>query len=158
MEVEMVLESITGRLDMIFRKSIPGMPSADDKGFTLLEVVIAISLFLVVALALTSLSVGTWYSTHSSKSSTEGSIVAAQYLEELISRKFVSEKLEGMSYKLTAGKHTFTTDDGRYTGTYRIKDNDILPGTKTVQITVNYNTHGSKARRVRYNYLLPLRK
>jgi prepilin-type N-terminal cleavage/methylation domain-containing protein len=143
---------------MIFRNSISGIPSVDDKGFTLLEVVIAITLFLVVALALTSMNAGTWYSTHSSKSGTEGSVLAAQYLEELFSRKYANDTSSGMDDKVTAGDHTFTTDDGLYTGTYRIRDNAILPDTKTVQITVTNNTHGSKARKVRYNYLLPLRK
>lgn len=154
----MVLKSIKGRLGRVFKKSLPGMPSVDDKGVTLLEVVIAISLFLVVALGLVSLNVGTWYNTHSSKSGTEGSVLAAQQLEELFSRKFANDTPSGMDANVTAGDHSFVSDDGRYTGTYRIKDNDILPDTKTVQMTVIYNTHGSKRRKISYNYLLPLRK
>lgn len=154
----MVLESIKGRLGRVFGKGVPGMPRVDDKGITLLEVVIAISLFLVVALGLVSLNAGTWYNTHSSKSGTEGSVLAAQQLEELFSRKYAGDTLNGMDANVTAGDHPFYSDDGRYTGTYRIKDNDILPDTKTVQMTVRYNTHGSKPRTVRYNYLLPLRK
>jgi prepilin-type N-terminal cleavage/methylation domain-containing protein len=157
-EVEMVLESITGRLGMIFRKGVSGMPNVDDKGFTLLEVVIAASVFLVVALGVTSLVGGTWNNTHFSKSGTEGSVLAAQLLEELFSRKYANDTLSGMDDKVTAGDHEFTSDDGRYTGTYTIKDNDILPDTKSVQVTLTYNTHGGKARTVRYNYLLPLRK
>jgi prepilin-type N-terminal cleavage/methylation domain-containing protein len=143
---------------MIFRKCVSGMPIADDKGFTLLEVMIAIFFFLVAALALTSMNAGTWYSTNFSKSTTEGSVLAAQHLEELISRKYVSDKPSGMDDKIVSGDHTFQSDDGRYTGTYRIKDNDILPDTKTVQAKITYNTHGGKTRTVRYNYLLPLRK
>jgi Tfp pilus assembly protein PilV len=154
----MVLESIIGRLGKVFRKGVSGMPGLDDQGITLLEVVIAISLFLVAALGLTSLNAGTWYNTHSSKSGTGGSVLAAQQLEELISRKYASDTASGMDGNITAGDHPFTSDDGRYTGTYRIKDNDSLPDTKTVQMTVNYNTHGSKPRTIRYNYLLPLRK
>jgi prepilin-type N-terminal cleavage/methylation domain-containing protein len=154
----MVLESITGRLGMIFRKGVSGMPGVDDKGFTLLEVMIAIFFFLVAALALTSLNTGTWYSTHSSRSMTEGSVLTAQHLEELISRKYASDKPSGMDGKITSGDHTFQSEDGRYSGTYRIKDDDILPDTKTVQMTVTYATHGSTTHTVRYNYLLPLRK
>lgn len=143
---------------MAFRRGVSAMPSVDDKGVTLLEVVIAISIFLVVALGLVSLNAGTWYSTHSSKAGTEGSVLAAQQLEELFSRKYASNTLSGMDANITAGDHPFISDDGRYTGTYRIKDNDILPDTKTVQMTVTYETHGSKTRTIRYNYLLPLRK
>jgi Tfp pilus assembly protein PilV len=154
----MVLDSITGRLVMIFRKGVSGMPSVDDKGITLLEVVIAISLFLVVALGLASLNAGTWYNTHSSKSGTEGSVLAAQHLEELFSRKYANDTLSGMDTKITAGDHTFFSDDGRFTAMYRIKDDDILPDTKTVQVTVTYDTHAANTRTVHYNYLLPLRK
>lgn len=158
----MVLESIIGRSGgrsgRVFRKGVSGMPIVDDQGITLLEVVIAISLFLVVALGLVSLNAGTWYNTHSSKSGTEGSVLAARQLEELFSRQYASDTTSGMDDSITAGDHSFVSDDGRYTGTYRIKDNDIMPDTKTVQMTVTYNTHGSKPRTVRYNYLLPLRK
>jgi prepilin-type N-terminal cleavage/methylation domain-containing protein len=134
------------------------MPSVDDKGVTLLEVVVAISIFLVVALGLISLNAGTWYNTHSSKSGTEGSVLAAQQLEELFSRKYASDTLSGQDANITAGDHPFFSDDGRFTGKYRIKDDDILPDTKTVQVEITYNTHGAKKRTVRYNYLLPLRK
>jgi prepilin-type N-terminal cleavage/methylation domain-containing protein len=143
---------------MVFRKGVSGMPTVDDKGFTLIEVLIAIFIFLVVALGLTTMNAGTWYSTHSSRSGTEGSVLAAQQLEELFSRKYASDTASGMNGNITAGDHPFISDDGRFTGTYRIKDNDILPDTKTVQLTVIYNTHGSKTKTIRYNYLLPLRK
>jgi prepilin-type N-terminal cleavage/methylation domain-containing protein len=134
------------------------MSNVDDKGFTLLEVMIATSVFLVVALALTSLVARTWHNTDFSRSCTDGSVLAARQLEELFSRKYAGALPSGMDDKVTAGDRPFTSDDGRYTGTCRIKDNDILPDTKTVQVTVTYNTHRGAARTVRYNYLLPLRK
>jgi prepilin-type N-terminal cleavage/methylation domain-containing protein len=155
----MVLESIQARLGKVFRRGAAGMPGVDDSGVTLLEVVIAIALFLVVALGLTSLNAGTWYNTHSSKSYTEGSVLAAQQLEELFSRKYAGNTSSGMSSYIIAGDHgPFFSDDGRYTFTYRVKDDDIMPDTKTVQMTVTFNTNGGKTSTVRYNYLLPLRK
>jgi Tfp pilus assembly protein PilV len=143
---------------MVFRKGVSGIPTVDDKGMTLLEVLIAICIFMVIALALTTMNASTWYTTHASKSGTEGSILAAGQLEEMISRKFADGDTDGMDASLIQGDHSITTDDGRYTCTYRIKDGDILPGTKTVQINVIYNTHGSKTNTIHYNYLLPLRK
>jgi prepilin-type N-terminal cleavage/methylation domain-containing protein len=154
----MVLISITGRVGMIFRKGVSGMPGVDDKGFTLVEVMIAIFFFLAVAFAITSMNIGTWYNTYFSRSTTEASILAAQQLEELISRKFAGYKDGGMDDKIRSGDHPFISDDGRYTGVCRIKDNVVLPQTKAVQVTVSFTTHDGKTKTLRYNYLIPLRK
>jgi hypothetical protein len=157
-EVEMVSESIAGRLGTIFRKGVSGMPGVDDKGFTLVQVIIATFFFMVVALALISLNSSTWYNTHFSRSMTEGSVLAARHLEELIPRKYVSKNPDGTDDKIAPGDHSFATDDASYTGTYRIRDDNILANTKSVQITVTYETHGGTTRKTRYNYLIPLRK
>jgi Tfp pilus assembly protein PilV len=154
----MVSESIAGRLSTIFRKGVSGVPSVDDKGFTLVEVMIAIFFFMIVALALISLNSSTWYNTYFSRSTTEGSVLAAQHLEELIPSKYVSNNPDGHDGKIAPGYHSFQSGDGRHTGTYRISDDKILVNTKSVRITVTYKTHGGKTREARYNYLIPLRK
>jgi prepilin-type N-terminal cleavage/methylation domain-containing protein len=155
----MVPESMVARWGTVFKRGVSGKPGADDNGFTLVEVVIGVALFLVVALGLTTLNAGTWYNTHSSKSYTEGSVLAAEQLEELFSRKYAGTTSSGMSSAVTAGDHgPFHSDDGRYSITYRVKDDDIMPDTKTVQMTVTFNSHGAKSNEVVYNYLLPLRK
>jgi Tfp pilus assembly protein PilV len=154
----MVLESIAGRLGTIFRKGVSGVPSVADKGFTLVEVLVAILFFLAVALVLISLNISTWYNNHFSRSTTEGSVLAAQHLEELISRKYAGYDQYGMDAKIAKGDHRIQFDDDRYTGTYRIRDGNILPDTKSVQVTVTYTTHGGTKRTTRINHLIPLRK
>jgi prepilin-type N-terminal cleavage/methylation domain-containing protein len=153
----MITESIKIGLSRIFRRKATGMPGLDDRGFTLLEVVISIAILLVAAFALTTLNAGTWKNTDSSKSYTEASVLAARNLEALFSEKYSSDQVSGMSPAITAGDTPFTSSDGRYSGTYRIRDNDILPDTKTVQMTVSF-VRGSSTKTVHFNYLLPVRK
>lgn len=153
----MISESIIRRLGGVSRRKAAGSPVFDDRGFTLLEVVISLSVLLVAALGLTALSVGTWKTTDASKSYTEGSVLAAQNLESLFSEKYSSSQVSGQSPAILANDYQFDSSDGRYNVMYRIKDNDILPDTKSVQMTVTF-TRGSGTRTVRYNYLLPLRK
>jgi prepilin-type N-terminal cleavage/methylation domain-containing protein len=155
----MILESMTAKWGKVLGRAASAMPPIDDKGITLIEVMIATALFLVIALGLTTLNAGTWHNTHSSKSYTEGSVLAAQQLEDLFSRKYAGTSNSGMSSEITAGDHgPFYSDDGRYSVTYRVKDDDIMPDTKTVQMVITFDTHGGKSNEVIYNYLLPLRK
>jgi Tfp pilus assembly protein PilV len=156
-EAEMIPETRTGRSGAVLRRGVPGIPGVDDKGVTLLEVVFAICILLVVALALTTLNAGTWKNTGSSKSYTEGSVLAAQHLEALFSRKYSSNTSSGMSAYVTAGDHTFQSSDGLYTVVYRIRDNDIMPDTKTVQMNVTFRRE-TGLHTIHYNYLLPIRK
>lgn len=153
----MILEPIKRRVGGDFRRNAVDGSGFDDRGFALLEVLIAIGVLLVAAFGLTVLSAGTWKNTDSSKSYTEGSVLAARNLEALFSEKYSSDQASGMSTAITVGDHLLISSDGRYTITYRIKDNDILPDTKTVQMQVTF-ARGSSTKTIRYNYLLPVRK
>ena len=129
----------------------------DDHGLSLIEVMIAIFVFSVVALAVSSMTVKTWQTTDLAKSYTEASTLAAQNLESMFSAKYASNEESGMNAGITEGIHTFDTPDGRYNISYEIRDNDALPNTKSVQMTVSF-IQGQEVKKVRYNYLLPLRK
>ena len=143
---------------MIFKKKVSNIVSLNDAGFTLIEIMAAMVCFAIVALALGTMNATTWTQTARSKSHTEASVLAAQHLESLFSAKYAGEdENNSMSKVVTAGLHSFPSSDGHYTISYTIRNNDILPGTKSVQMDVTPN-HGGAFRRVRYNYLLPLRK
>ena len=156
-ETEMISESIKKGLYTVFRRKGAGMWDFDDQGFALLEVVISMSVLLVVAFGLTTLSTGSWKNTDASKAYTEGSVLAARNLEAMFSEKYSSDQVSGMSSAVLAGDREFPSSDGLYTIKYRIKDNDILPDTKSVQLNVSFR-RGMGTRTIRYNYLLPVRK
>jgi prepilin-type N-terminal cleavage/methylation domain-containing protein len=130
----------------------------DDRGISLIEVMIAMFIFSVVALAISSLNVKTWQVTDLAKSYTEASTEASQKIESMISEKYVSNQASGMSPALIAGTtYASESSDGRYKISYEIRDNDVLPNTKSVQMTVSFY-RGGVMKNIRYNYLLPLRK
>jgi Tfp pilus assembly protein PilV len=129
----------------------------DDRGISLVEVMIAIFVLTVVTLAVSSLTVKTWDTTDLAKSYTEASTVALQRIESMISDKYASNGDKGTSVELVAGVHNGESADGRYAISWEIRDNDMLPNTKTLQMNVSFK-RGGVVKNVRYNYLLPLRK
>ena len=130
-------------------------PNANDRGFALIEVMIAMMVVAVAMLALSNLNVNTWGSIGLAKSHTEASVLASQNLESLFSEKYASDQAAGMSPAVTVGDHLFT--DGDYQVLYSIRDSDTLPDTKSVQMNVSFRQGGS-VKNTRFNYLLPLRK
>jgi Tfp pilus assembly protein PilV len=129
----------------------------DDRGISLVEVMIAMFVLMVVSLAVSSLTAKSWKTMDLAKSYTEASTVAVQELEQMISDKYASSEPAGMSDGLVDGPHTKESADERYDISYMILDDDILPNTKTVQMNVIFH-RGNIEKSVRYNYLLPLRK
>lgn len=126
-----------------------------DRGFTLIEVVIAMFCFSIIALATFRMTATGWRATDFSRSKTEASIMAAQHLEMMFSEKYASSQASGMSDRLTAGDHAFTSNG--YNISYTVADGVVLPDSKFVQMTV-IPAHMPNAKGVTYNYLLPMRK
>ncbi len=142
---------------MTRRWKATSLPKLDDQGISLVEVMIAVFVFSVVALAMSSLNAKTWKTTDLSKSYTEASVLATQYLESMISEKYASDQASGMSTGITAGVHSFKAPEGNYTISYEIRDDNLVPNTKSVQMNVSF-TQSGMVRNIRYKYLLPLRK
>ncbi len=142
---------------MISKREPSSRLNVDDKGFTLIEIMISMMVIAIAVLALTKLNANTWSSIGLSKSHTEASALAVRTLETLFSEKYASDQTSGMSALLTTGIHPFTSADGYYQVTYEIRDSDILPDTKTVQMNVSFN-QGARVINTRFNYLLPLRR
>lgn len=142
---------------MIRKWKATNLPKLDDQGISLVEVMIAVLVFSVVALAMSSLSAKTWKTTDLSKSYTEASILATQYMESMISEKYASDQATGISAGITAGVHSFKAPGGNYNISYEIRDDNLVPNTKSVQMNVSF-TRGGTVKNIRYKYLLPLRK
>jgi prepilin-type N-terminal cleavage/methylation domain-containing protein len=114
-------------------------------GFTLLEVMIGMAVFTVVALALTTTIVNTWQVDSQAKSATEAAVLGSRVLESIISRSYQDGAIANGSQNLE--------EDG-YTVDFFISDDAVLPRTKFVQMNVSYNLGGT-VKNVRINYLIP---
>jgi Tfp pilus assembly protein PilV len=136
-----------------------------DGGFTLVEVMIAMVVFMVVALAVGRLSMNTWQATDCTRSYTEASVLAAQQLEGIFSQRYTcSETADancvediGVLQGVTQGTKTPAADDSSYQISYTVTNDAVAPDTKSVQMNVNFMCAGVQ-RTVRYSYLLPMRK
>ncbi len=124
-------------------------------GFTLVEVMIGISVFLVAMLGIAALTGSTWQQTGCAESFTEASVEAAQQLESMFSAKYASNQITGMDAGMVNGWHNTTVD--RYAISYLISDEAVLPNTKSVQMNVGFTCNG-RQQNIRYNYLVPMRQ
>ena len=139
----------------MFSELIKNRTLGNSRGFTLIEVVVAMSCFMVIALATFKMTMRGWQATEFSKSKTEAAVMASQHLEMLFSEKYSSDKTAGMSQRMVSGVHNFS--DNGYDVTYTIVDDALLPDSKFVQMTVRPE-HNSSTKGVVYNYLIPMRK
>jgi Tfp pilus assembly protein PilV len=118
-----------------------------ESGFTLLEVMVSMFCFLIIAMALGALSLSSWKTVNHSRLTTEASVLGSRNIEAILSRVYHDAAIAN-------GTHTAT--DGIYNVSYTVGDNALLPGSKYVQMNVSY-TVGGRTKNVRYHYLLPQR-
>jgi prepilin-type N-terminal cleavage/methylation domain-containing protein len=117
-------------------------------GFTLVEVMVAMFCFLIVALALGAMTTRSWGTVTHSRLGTEASVLGSRNIEAIVSRAYHDAAISN-------GSHS-PAPEGIYTVSYDIGDDALLPDSKYVQMNVNYNI-GGKVKNVRYHYLLPER-
>ena len=118
-----------------------------DAGFTLIEVIISMTCFLIISLALGALIVNSWGAVTRSRLTTDASVVGSRTIEGMISRVY---------HDAAIGNGTHTTTHDIYTISYTIGDDALLPDSKYVQMNVSYKV-GGITKTVRYHYLLPER-
>jgi prepilin-type N-terminal cleavage/methylation domain-containing protein len=105
----------------------------NDKGFTLLEVVFAVSILTVGILAVASMQVASIRGNSYAWSTTEASTVAMGQIETLIDLPYNDAAL-------TAGDHGPVTN-GRYNISWRVTNDQLIARTKTIRLTVNWTDY-----------------
>ncbi|MCF6265374.1 MAG: prepilin-type N-terminal cleavage/methylation domain-containing protein [Desulfuromusa sp.] len=104
-----------------------------DKGFSLIEVLIAVTIFAVGLLAVASMQF----------TSVKGNFSARNVTEAITLGQAKAEELYTLAYDhgdLSAGVHTQAL--GYYNYQWTVVDNDVLNNTKTITLDVQYTRDG----------------
>lgn len=107
-----------------------------EQGFTLIEVLIAITIFAIGLLAVASMQVTSIKGNSYSRRVTEGSNLAQGKLEELSGRAYTDPVL---------AIGTFTEDQNGYILTWEVEDGPMT-NTKAIEIVVRWNEKGVNKR------------
>ena len=110
----------------------------EQNGFTLLEVIIALFIFSVGLLAVASMQMSAIKGNYFSGTLTEASNWAADQMETLMSLPYTEDDL-------AAGDHPdVPLEEGIYTITWNVLEDDTTNNTKTIAITVAWTDRGSQ--------------
>lgn len=110
----------------------------NNKGFTLVEVMIGMAIFVIGYLAVASMQMVAISGDTSARKTTEAATLAADRLETLIV----------LPYDNIVGGGPLA--EGAYTVTWQVTDNSPLPNTKTITVTVNWQQGGQRNFEVTY--------
>ena len=124
-----------------------------EKGFSLIEVLIALAIFSIGILAVTSLQVSASLQSRNSSEITEASAIASNQMEELMLRPFDHNDLDPAlnPHTLSLGKYGI-----QWTVTASDLNSDTINESKTVDMTVSWNkliSMGSNQRQVRMFFI-----
>lgn len=118
-------------------RSNPDPKRKTEQGSALLEVVVAISILAIGLLAVASMQVAAIRGNSFAGNVTEGTCMASDRLEKLMSQKYDHADL-------TAGAHTDPSPPNGYTITWNVTDDSPFSDTKTITLTVIWSNHGSQ--------------
>ena len=114
----------------------------NDRGFTLIEVLVAMVILSIGIIALTSMQTAGIKGNSTANILTTGGTWAADSVERIFAMDYDDLK-----------NATSTSVDGHYSTNWQVTNNTPLPNTKTVTITVT-SSDGGDQRRVVVNYII----
>ena len=109
------------------------------EGFTLLEVIVAISILMFGILAVASMQSASIRGNALSISLTEGTALAADRVEKILTRSWTHADL---THNTTGTYHSDPSPPSGFTVRWTVTDNSPITDTKTVLITVSWKEHG----------------
>jgi prepilin-type N-terminal cleavage/methylation domain-containing protein len=104
----------------------------DNKGFTLVEVMIGMAIFIIGYLAVASMQLVAIKGDASARKTTEAATLAADRLETLMVLPYDNIDSGG------------PVTQGAYTISWQVADNTPLPNTKTITVTVSWQHGGTR--------------
>jgi len=114
-------------------------PFSDSKGFTMIEVLIAMTIFLIGFLAVGTMQISSMNGNASARMRTEATAIAAQHAERILAMDFADIDASLAVYPIVQGPYTINTPQI----TSRA-DTPVLSAAnnKTINITVQWNKRG----------------
>ena len=110
----------------------------NNKGFTLIEVIFAISILTVGILAVAAMQASSIRGNAFAWGTSEASTVAMGQIESLMGLPYDDDNLEDLG-----GDSHGPISDGRYDITWTVDDDQLIDNTKTVRVTVSWTDHGA---------------
>jgi prepilin-type N-terminal cleavage/methylation domain-containing protein len=123
---------------MLSKKLAKGHRKKNNEGFTLVEVMIGMAIFLIGFLAVGAMQLSAVNGNTGAREATEAATRATSQLETLIALPYDSI--------VTGGPVT----DGAYTVSWAVDDDTPLPNTKTITVTVDWLDRGARNFEVTY--------
>jgi prepilin-type N-terminal cleavage/methylation domain-containing protein len=108
-----------------------------EKGFTLLEVIFAVSILTVGILSVAAMQGASIRGNAFAWRTSEASNVAMSQIESMLEWRYDDPRLE-------AGEIHSGDPEGRYNISWTVTDNAIIDNTKLIQLTVSWSYHGNK--------------
>jgi type IV pilus assembly protein PilV len=110
----------------------------DNRGFTLVEVMIGMAIFAIGFLAVSAMQITAIQGNGSAREGTEAATLAAAQAERLMAQPYASI--------VTGGPMT----NGAYTLSWNVADDSPVNGTKTITIRVDWQDRGARNFSVNY--------
>jgi prepilin-type N-terminal cleavage/methylation domain-containing protein len=136
-----MMEQRNGGMVSTGTKTFAGESMKAQNGFTLLEVIVAISILMFGILAVASMQSASIQGNDFSISLTEGTTLAADRVEKLVALPYTHADLTAT----TGTPHTAATTSPftGYAVSWTVTDNSPITDTKTVLVTVSWTEHGN---------------
>lgn len=110
----------------------------NNKGFTLLEVIFAVSILTIGILAVAAMQTSSIRGNAFAWGTSEATTIAMGQIESLMDLSYDDADLEDLG-----GVSHDPVYDGRYTITWTVDDDQPIAETKTVRVTVSWQDHGA---------------
>lgn len=117
----------------------------NQNGFTMIEILIAVSIFAIGMLAVASMQISGIHGNATAGSLTGAATWAADRMETLLGLPYDHADLD------PAGNPHSGGTQGRYTIEWNVIADEILPNTKTIRVSVEYSDRG-RNKTVSFNY------
>jgi type IV pilus assembly protein PilV len=113
-------------------------PVLNQNAFSLIEVLIALSIFSIGILAVVSLQISSMDLNTSSRRLTDATAMASERMERLLALPYTHENL------LEDKNEDFQDTSGIYEISWNINEDQFINDTKTIQVIVAYNNRGEQ--------------
>jgi type IV pilus assembly protein PilV len=113
-------------------------PVLNQNAFSLIEILIALSIFSIGMLAVVSLQISSMDLNTSSRRLTDATALASERMERLLALPYTHEDL------LEENNEDFQDTNGIYEISWNIVEDQFINDTKTIQVIVAFNNRGEQ--------------